>query len=99
MARNSSRRLPLLRWHYLRWALVIPALPLALWACNGHKLQTPTPVPQMETDFSVLVSPERNIDILFMIDNSPSMDPKQHRTGQQLPQDDRGTGEASRRLA
>jgi len=70
MARNSSRRLPLLRWHYLRWALVIPALPLALWACNGHKLQTPTPVPQMETDFSVLVSPERNIDILFMIDNS-----------------------------
>ncbi len=77
MARNSSRRLPLLRWQYLRWALVIPALPLALWACNGHKLQTPTPLPQMETDFSVLVSPERDVDILFMVDNSPSMDPKQ----------------------
>jgi len=85
MARNSSRRLPLLRWHYLRWALVIPALPLALWACNGHKLQTPTPVPQMETDFSVLVSPERNIDILFMIDNSPSMDPKQTALANNFP--------------
>jgi hypothetical protein len=85
MARNSSRRLPLLRWQYLRWALVIPALPLALWACNGHKLQTPTPLPQMETDFSVLVSPERNIDILFMIDNSPSMDPKQTALANNFP--------------
>ena len=85
MARNSSRRLPLLRWHYLRWALVIPALPLALWACNGHKLQTPTPLPQMETDFEVQVSPERNIDILFMIDNSPSMDPKQQALANNFP--------------
>ncbi|HJX64057.1 MAG TPA: hypothetical protein VJ860_08900 [Polyangia bacterium] len=85
MARNSSRRLSLLRWQYLRWALVIPALPLALWACNGHKLQTPTPLPQMETDFTVLVSPERNIDILFMVDNSPSMDPKQTALANNFP--------------
>jgi hypothetical protein len=85
MAHNSSRRLPLLRWQYLRWALVIPALPLALWACNGHKLQTPTPMTQQETDFSVLVSPERAIDILFMIDNSPSMDPKQTALAKNFP--------------
>ncbi|MGB8298622.1 MAG: hypothetical protein WCG85_24615 [Polyangia bacterium] len=85
MARNSSRRLPLLRWQYLRWALLLPALPLALWACNGHKLQTPTPVPQQETDFAVLVAPDRNIDILFMVDNSPSMDPKQHALATNFP--------------
>ena len=85
MAHNSSRRLPLLRWQYLRWVLVIPALPLALWACNGHKLQTPTPVTQQETDFSVLVSPERAIDILFMVDNSPSMDPKQQALAKNFP--------------
>jgi hypothetical protein len=85
MAHNSSRRSPLLRWQYLRWALVLPALPLALWACNGHKLQTPTPVTQQETDFSVLVSPERAIDILFMIDNSPSMDPKQTALATNFP--------------
>jgi hypothetical protein len=85
MARHLSRRLPLLRWQYLRWGLVIPALPLVLWACNEHKLQTPTPVPQMETDFQVLVSPERAIDILFMIDNSPSMDPKQTALANNFP--------------
>jgi len=39
----------------------------------------------METDFSVLVSPERNIDILFMIDNSPSMDPKQTALANNFP--------------
>jgi hypothetical protein len=30
-----------------------------------------------ETDFEILVSPERAVDMLFMVDNSPSMDPKQ----------------------
>jgi len=84
MARHISRRLPLLRWQYLRWGLVIPAIPL-LWACNEHKLQTPTPLPQMETDFQVLVSPERAVDILFMIDNSPSMDPKQTALANNFP--------------
>jgi hypothetical protein len=39
----------------------------------------PLPSPQQETDFSILVSPEREVDILFMVDNSPSMDPKQAR--------------------
>ena len=36
-----------------------------------------TPATAAETTFSVLVSPERQLDILFMVDNSPSMDPKQ----------------------
>jgi len=39
----------------------------------------------METDFTILVSPEREVDILFMIDNSPSMDPKQTRLAQNFP--------------
>jgi hypothetical protein len=78
MARHLSSRLPLLRWQYLRWGLAIPALPLALWACNSHDLKQPLPNPQMETDFPILVSPDREVDILFMVDNSPSMDPKQN---------------------
>jgi len=44
------------------------------------------------------VSPERAIDILFMIDNSRPWTPNR-RHGQQLPQHDRGTADASRRLA
>ena len=85
MARNISRLLPLVRWQYLRWGMVLPALPLLLWACNSHPLKQPLPNPQMETDFSILVSPEREVDILFMIDNSPSMDPKQQRLAANFP--------------
>ena len=36
-------------------------------------------------DFSVLVSPDREVDILFMIDNSPSMDPKQSALAKNFP--------------
>jgi len=38
-----------------------------------------------ETDFSVLVSPERMVDILFVVDNSPSMDPKQQALAANFP--------------
>jgi hypothetical protein len=35
--------------------------------------------------FSIPVSPEREVDILFMVDNSPSMDPKQQRLAENFP--------------
>ncbi|MGC9983387.1 MAG: hypothetical protein ABSF35_07120, partial [Polyangia bacterium] len=35
--------------------------------------------------FDVAVSPEREVDILFMIDNSPSMDPKQQALAANFP--------------
>jgi hypothetical protein len=85
MARSSSKFLRLIRWQYIRWGLAIPALPLALWACNSHPLKEPLPAPQMETDFEVLVTPEREVDILFMVDNSPSMDPKQQKLATNFP--------------
>ncbi len=85
MARHLSRLSPLVRWQYLRFGLVIPALPLALWACNSHPLQEPLPDPQQQTDFSILVSPEREVDILFLVDNSPSMDPKQTALAKNFP--------------
>jgi hypothetical protein len=37
------------------------------------------------TSFTVLVSPPREVDILFMIDNSPSMDPKQQALAANFP--------------
>jgi hypothetical protein len=85
MARHFSRLLPLVRWRYLRWGLLIPALPLALWACNSHPLQQPLPKPEMQTDFQVVVAPDRRVDILFMVDNSPSMDPKQKALADNFP--------------
>jgi len=37
------------------------------------------------TNFAVLEVPDREVDILFMIDNSPSMDPKQTRLAANFP--------------
>jgi hypothetical protein len=37
------------------------------------------------TSFTVLESPERAVDILFLVDNSPSMDPKQTALAQNFP--------------
>ena len=85
MARHFSRLLPLVRWRYLRWGLLIPALPLALWACNSHPLQQPLPRPEMQTAFHVVVAPDRRVDILFLVDNSPSMDPKQQALADNFP--------------
>ena len=45
----------------------------------------PTPNPLQETDFTILVSPQREVDILFMVDNSPSMDPKQAALAANFP--------------
>ncbi|HEX7596998.1 MAG TPA: hypothetical protein VF518_02225, partial [Polyangia bacterium] len=36
-----------------------------------------TPATAAENDFTVLLAPPRELDVLFMVDNSPSMDPKQ----------------------
>ena len=48
-------------------------------------LQAPDAGTSHLTEFSILVSPQRAIDILFMIDNSPSMDPKQQALANNFP--------------
>ena len=85
MARHASRLRQLLRWQSIRWGLVLPTLALALWACSTHELEVPKPNPQQQSNFEIIVSPERAVDILFMIDNSPSMDPKQAALAENLP--------------
>jgi hypothetical protein len=54
-------------------------------AAGGVSAAEPVPNPQQETDFQILVSPERSVDILFMVDNSPSMDPKQAALAANFP--------------
>jgi len=76
MIRNSMRSTRLLSWRYLRWAIAIPSLPLVWWACTSHPLEQPTPEPEMQTDVYISVAPNRLLDLVFMVDNSPSMEPK-----------------------
>ena len=68
-----------------RWAVLGAALPLALWACVSHPLAQPYPQPVQETDAQVTIVPMRRLDLLFMVDNSPSMKPKQDKMKEQFP--------------
>lgn len=72
-------------WRVLRWALAVPLLTLALWACNSHSLEAPKPIPEQETDQFFEVNPIRDVDILFMIDNSPSMKEEQENLAKNFP--------------
>ena len=74
-----------LRWRYIRWAIAIPTLPIALWACTSHPLSAPRPQPEQTSEMKVIVNPTRMVDMIFMIDNSASMAPKQAKLAAQFP--------------
>jgi hypothetical protein len=71
-------------WRVLRWAGLAAVAP-ALWACTSRTLETPTiaPTETLTTNFTQKINNE--IDILFMVDNSPSMSEMQGKLYAQLP--------------
>jgi hypothetical protein len=86
MIRNSSRRARLFSWRYLRWAIALPTLPMVWWACISHPLTQPVPEPEQQSDIYITVSPVRKLDLVFMVDNSPSMAPKVDKMNKQFTQ-------------
>jgi hypothetical protein len=77
---------------------LLVAFPLVLAACSKSQdsnslspFQAPdsgTTLPGgtgQQTDFSIVVAPDRRVDILFLVDNSPSMDPKQRALADNFP--------------
>jgi len=62
-----------LSWKIGRWVAAVLLVRL-LVACNTRTLDRPTPNPQVVTDDHVSSSVNRQVDILFMVDNSSSMD-------------------------
>ena len=85
MIYSLKRGVCLLSWRHFRWAIAIPTLPFVWWACVSHPLTQPTPSPEMQTNISILVAPVRDLDLVFMIDNSPSMAPKQAKMNDNFP--------------
>src|SRR3954470_18755688 len=71
-------------WRALRWAGLGAALPV-LWACNARPVEAPplTPTATQQIGFQETVN--RKLDILFMIDNSNSMDHSQANLAKNLP--------------
>jgi hypothetical protein len=70
---------------FARWTMVFVGLPFALWACVSHPLAQPIPEPRQVTDIYITVAPVRHLDLLFMVDNSGSMKPKQDKMKAQFP--------------
>jgi hypothetical protein len=56
-----------------------------LWACISHPLAQPVPKPEQQSDGQVTIVPMRHLDLLFMVDNSLSMKPKQDKMKAQFP--------------
>jgi len=82
--RNSTRNLAL-SLSCVRWAMVFIGLPFVFWACVSHPLTQPIPEPRQVTEATITVAPVRHLDLLFMVDNSLSMKPKQDKMKAQFP--------------
>ena len=62
-----------------------PLLLVGVWACYNAPVETPAPKVNQETDVKVQQNVKNKVDILFMIDNSPSMSPKQQELKNRFP--------------
>jgi hypothetical protein len=72
-------------WRIARLAGALSSIPLALWACTSHPLEVPTATPDQQTDDYYAVNPIRDVDLLFVIDNSGSTGNKQDNFARNFP--------------
>ncbi|HXI54760.1 MAG TPA: hypothetical protein VNO55_01790 [Polyangia bacterium] len=61
-----------LSWRLFRLLLPIAAL-TTVWACQDHPLAPPAPFPSRQITKFTTINPSSKLDVVFMIDNSPSM--------------------------
>ncbi len=73
-----------LRWRCLRWAALAAIVP-ALWACSARKLVAPVGGPSQVIKKRFVQSVNRDLDLLFVVDDSKSMLPLQAKMAARLP--------------
>jgi len=72
------------RWARIaRWLAAAAAAP-ALWACSSHRLSVPDPHPAYVEERSFRQNINHKLDLLFMVDDSSSMEPLQKKMSDQL---------------
>jgi hypothetical protein len=64
---------------------LLAALPALLLGCTDHPLVAPDPVPEEQTNEYDIIGFTRKVDILFVIDNSPSMQEEQDNLARNFP--------------
>jgi hypothetical protein len=77
MSRHTMKRLKV-------W--LSPLALLGVWACYNAPVETPAPRVIQETDVRVEQNVKNKVDIVFLIDNSPSMSPKQAELKARFPE-------------
>jgi hypothetical protein len=85
MTERAYRPGKLLSGRTFRWLLLAPLVPLALWACGAHPLGQPTPEPEAQIDRIYELNPLRQLDLVFVIDNSGSMTEEQANLRRNFP--------------
>jgi hypothetical protein len=73
-----------LRFRSVRWFACFAAAPL-LWACTAHRLEAPSGGPVTAVKRVLPSAPSRDLDILFVIDDSQSMENSQTKLAARLP--------------
>jgi len=84
MSRKTSSISNLIRWKNLRWLGLAASIP-AIWACSAHDLEAPKPLPEKQSEVLKEVNPIRDLDILFVIDDSGSMKQEQDNLKKNFP--------------
>ena len=79
-----NRFMATVRWRQTRWAALAMVVPV-LWACNARRLGVPDAKPAQVQQKRFVQSVNRDLDMVFMIDNSKSMSPLQTKLMQRLP--------------
>jgi hypothetical protein len=74
---KKARQSRSLFWRLMLLGAATPVLPFALWACNSHPLDVPDPLVVGELAQLREINPIHNVDIVFMVDNSGSMQEEQ----------------------
>ncbi len=65
--------------------IAVLGLPFVLWGCNSHTFEAPKPDPSAENEQVRELNPIRNVDLLFVVDNSGSMGEEQMNLARNFP--------------
>ena len=83
--KRSGVRLAARGWARLRWLALGATVAFGLWACNARRLVQPAPELSVAENHQFQQAIDRKLDLLFMIDDSVSMQPLQARLAKNLP--------------
>lgn len=85
VCRRASVLRSLLAWRRIRWLILGPTVPLVLLACTVRSFERPKIGTDVISYQDIAISQNRDIDILFLVDKSPTMRDEQQALAENFP--------------